>query len=284
VNNLFTIKDLSCQYKANAYPVLEIEELNIEEGSVVFMVGASGVGKSTLLETLGIMNNTINKRPQSKIWFNQNGDVYDLIEIWKKREGHLAKFRRKYLSFIFQNTNLFNNLTAFQNACISQVIQGKKYDASELKAKQILKTMFDDDVVMDIINGKKNTELSGGQQQRLAFVRAIVADYKVLFADEPTGNLDHASADNLMCQLTANVKESGRTGVIVTHDIDLALKYGDVIVIIFKCIESKDDEKRVYGKIDRKSVFRKNGNKWEGDDLNVLNTREMNIYLKSQLS
>lgn len=281
-NHIFQIENLHCQYKTSKQPVLEIKKLNLPKGEVIFFVGSSGVGKSTLLETLGLMNNTIQRNGSTIFTFFDSSGAVDVASLWDKGEKSLASFRRSNLSFIFQSTNLFHNLTAFENVCLSQIVQGKERERAELDAKRMLKKMFEKDVVQEILEGKKVTELSGGQRQRLAFVRAAVTDYSVLLADEPTGNLDWANAKNLIHQLVESVRDSSKTAVIVTHDIALALEYGDRVVLIRKIIDASDQE-RVFGLVDNESVYVRNEEEWIDHLNNRISSEELTDFLKKQL-
>lgn len=258
-NNLFSIKDIACQYKSNIRPVLQLDELNIERGKTYFIVGSSGVGKSTILETLGVMNNTIKVREGGYIKYHDHHDGVDvaLDKLWKQKESVLAKFRKKHLSFIFQSTNLFGNLTAYQNASITPVLKGEKSEDAKLRARQLLAKLYPKEFVIEIIKGKKVAEMSGGQRQRLAFARALGSDYDVLLADEPTGNLDHHNAHKLMKILTNIVHKENRTSVIVSHDIELAATYGDSVVLIAKQEVELEEGKFKYGLVTDESVFEK---------------------------
>jgi len=288
-NILFQIKGLKCKYPKSQWPVLEISELNIPVGEIVFFVGSSGVGKSTILETLGLMNNTISSNGATIFNYTSGNNAKSIGALWQKGENELASFRRKHLSFIFQSTNLFNNLTAFENVCLSQIVQGKSREKAELDAKRMLKRMFkkdnvpDEELILKIIQGKKVTELSGGQRQRLAFVRAVITDYNVLLADEPTGNLDWGNAHNLMKVLVENVREKGKTAIIVTHDINLALEYGDRVVLIQKR-QDPADKKRVFGLIDASSIYTKQNGTWQDVEQEKLESGRLAEYLKSQLA
>lgn len=284
MTDVFNLKNVACQYATNDYPVLRIKELSIHEGEMVFIVGASGVGKSTALETLGLMNNTIKKTEDSCFEYRIDDEKVDLLNIWNQNERVVAGFRRRNLSFIFQSTNLFNNLTAFQNVCIAQIVQGIPQEKAELNAKRLLKEMFDDKTALEIIKGKKVTELSGGQRQRLSFVRAIVTNYKVLFADEPTGNLDWSNAQRLITVLADHVKSHSRTAVIVTHDIELALNFADRVILINKESEKRKDEVHVFGKVDSSSVFLKENGNWQNPTIGKKSSSELTKYLKSQLN
>jgi len=282
-NMIFHIRNLKCKYPTSQWPVLEIDELDIHRGEVVFFVGSSGVGKSTILETLGLMNNTIDYATDCVFQFSTGDEKSNLNQLWEQGENALAVFRRKHLSFIFQSTNLFNNLTAFENICLSQIVRGKGKERAELDGKRMLKTMFDAKAFLEIIQGKKVTKLSGGQRQRLAFVRAIVTDYSVLLADEPTGNLDWWNANNLLKQLIDNVKKTKKTAIVVTHDINLALEYGDRVVLIRKKREDSNEE-RVYGIIDAESVYSNTNEGWHNSIKGKFDKNNLAEFLKTQLS
>lgn len=285
---IFSIKNLQCQYKNSQHPVLEISELILNEGEVVFFVGASGVGKSTLLETLGLMNNTIGHREDGQFHFFEDGDrkkSIDLRALWNESEVSLAKFRRDYMSFIFQSTNLFSNLSAFENVLLNQVIEGESLDDSKSRGEAMIRRLFPilKDVEEIVDQSKAINKLSGGQRQRLAFVRAVLANFSVLFADEPTGNLDWWNAKNLIEILKKIVKERNKLAVIVTHDIDLAVDYGDRIVLIDKEYRDPNDESSSFGVMGKEGVFRRINNGWESVANQNISSVDLAQYLKNQL-
>jgi len=278
----YFIEEAVCQYKNSQYPVLEISSLKIKSGDIVFFVGASGVGKSTLLETLGLMNNTIVNKPQTKFLFD-NGSC-DLMNLWKTSESEISAFRKRHFSFVFQSTNLFNNLSALQNVCLAQIVRGRTESASKINAVRMLKTVFDEDkeqeTLTEIVNGKNASLFSGGQRQRLAFVRAAVADYDVLLADEPTGNLDWKNANKLMRQLAAEVKTMNKTAIVVTHDISLAMEYGDQVVLLSKNLNANS---KIKGRITGKDTFTKSDQKWVNTLGEAIDNEALLNYLKDQL-
>lgn len=259
---LYEVRNIHCQYRSSTRPVLKLDELNIFRGQVYFIVGASGVGKSTILETLGLMNNTIVCSTNSVMTFHGHTGTEDLTSIWSKKEYDQANFRKRHLSFIFQSTNLFLNLTAYENASISQVLHGKRLDEARLKARQLLSKMFSHDFVKEIVTGKKVVEMSGGQRQRLAFCRALGTDYSILFADEPTGNLDYNNAQKLLYTLTEIVKNEDRTAVIVSHDIDLAVRFADTIILIRKELVESSENTYSMGVVDHASFFNRVTETW----------------------
>ena len=253
----YRINNLACKYKTGINPVLFVENLEVKKGEVVFFLGASGVGKSTILETLGLMNNTILANSKTVFDFLDNSSSENMINIWSKRESYLAKFRKKHLSFIFQSTNLFPNLNAEENVLLTPMLQSFSQFKAKNKVRPLFKNIFTKEY-KEILSDKKISEMSGGQRQRLAFVRAIASNYTVLLADEPTGNLDWANANNLMKHLIDDIKSKGATSVIVSHDIALAVEHADKIIYIDKVLnsESKDTKKHYhYGYINNANTY-----------------------------
>jgi len=253
--NCFEIKNLKCSYECKAtHPkvVLQADELCIPKGELVFIVGQSGCGKSTILETLGLMNNTILSAEKFTISPEVDSEI-DVTKVWRQKNSVLSDIRKKYFSFIFQQTNLMQNFSIWENAVIPQLIKGgdKKYSDTLLQVglEQILKE-----------NRQNIGELSGGQQQRLSFVRAFLPDFKILFGDEPTGNLDPENADNLMKIIAGEIhKSAGKTAIIVSHSHELSLKYADRII---KIHEKESQHGDIFGKIDRNSIYEKRNGKW----------------------
>lgn len=230
--NIFEISELICSYYRDLnQPVLHIVNLTIPRGKIVFFVGPSGIGKSTILETLGLMNNTI----ASVEKFEYDG--MDLSVAWKWNDSRLSDFRKSEYSFIFQENNLMPNFSAYENVMITAMFQGmSKYVASQ-SAEIIIDEIMKEDTrwpAKEEIAKRPISSFSGGQRQRLAFARAILPNFSVLFGDEPTGNLDSGSAERLMDILTAKVRDKHSTAIIVSHDLKLACEYADMIVKIRK--------------------------------------------------
>ncbi len=264
--NLFELSNLRCSYDKNyqegiSRVVLEINHLIIPKGKKIFIVGESGIGKSTILETLGMMNNTIVPGdPTTFRFFEDGNDPIDLKSLWTKPDKTLSDFRLKNYSFIFQSTNLMRNFTAFENIAFTRMLQGYSRFSCFQRTKKILS-----DLGLDHIDEKRMAqELSGGQQQRLAFARAIIPDFTVLFGDEPTGNLDAENAVRVMEILTKKLNEhEGASAIIVSHDMHLAVTFADVIIKIRKCIrpkEHEDDEDISYGVCDDTCVYVRSDN------------------------
>lgn len=231
---LFEIKNLFCKYPSSPEPVLHLEDLVISRGSLTVFIGPSGIGKSTLLETLGLMTNTIVKDPMCTFKYYTDNSYVDLIHLWDMGDYVLSKFREFNYSFIFQNTNLFDNLSCIENACLPLLLNG--YSKSEAVQK-IRKIFTELNLPNDISLNHPISKWSGGQRQRLSFARALTSNFKVLFADEPTGNLDVGNSMNVISTIKSRLSNDSTkafTSIIVTHDINLALQFADSIVIIHR--------------------------------------------------
>lgn len=263
MEKLFEIGNLRCSYdkryrEGQSKVVLEIKHLQIPRGKKIFIVGESGIGKSTILETLGMMNNTIVQDAKTVLDFYQTPDKkFSLKDMWKKGDKVLSDFRLKNYNFIFQSTNLMRNFTAFENIAFTRMLQGFSRFSCFQRTKKVLENLG-----LEHVDDKRMAqELSGGQQQRLAFARAILPDFSVLFGDEPTGNLDAENATRVMQILTEKLNEhDGASAIIVSHDMHLAVTFADVIVKIQKHFRPKahqDDEDVSFGLCDDSCVFHK---------------------------
>lgn len=187
--------------------VLKSIDLVIEQGKIVSIVGASGAGKSTLLHILG----TLDKPDEGRVWL---GD----IELSKLKGNDLALYRNQNIGFIFQFHNLMPEFTALENVCIPGYLAGKKSDREIInRGKELLELLG----LKDRLEHKPN-EMSGGEQQRTAVARALMNNPAVVFADEPSGNLDSHTADELHKLFFRLRDEIGQTFVIVTHNEELA--------------------------------------------------------------
>lgn len=262
MSKLFEIENLRCSYDKNyregiSKVVLEIKHLEIPKGKKIFIVGESGIGKSTILETIGLMNKTFVKDSASKFLFYEEDDnSVDLSSLWTKGgDRQLSAFRLKHYSFIFQSTNLMRNFTAFENISFTRMLQGYSKYSCFNRTRKVLA-----DLGLEHVDAQRMAqELSGGQQQRLAFARAILPDFTVLFGDEPTGNLDPENANRVMQILSNKLDELGdASAIVVTHDMHLAVTFADVIIKICKRIRPKqneNDEDVAYGVIDDQCVY-----------------------------
>lgn len=261
MNRLYEIENLRCSYDRNyvegvSKVVLEIKKLSLPKGKKIFIVGESGIGKSTILEVLGLMNNTIVGSDSSRFVFYDDDKEIDLLQLWKKdADKELSAFRLKHFNFIFQSTNLMRNFSAYENVALTRMLQGYSREEAFSKASKVLA-----DLGLEHIDEDRMTqELSGGQQQRLAFARAILPDFTVLFGDEPTGNLDSDNAVRAMELLAAKLGElKDSSAVIVSHDMPLAISFADIIIKIRKeesPVKYAKDDVSYMGIIDEECIF-----------------------------
>ena len=187
--------------------VLKGVDLHIKKSEIVAIVGPSGAGKTTLLQILG----TLDKPTSTDSLIINNTNIIEL------RDRALSKFRNKHIGFIFQFHQLLPEFTALENVCIPAYIANKPKQKVIAEAKEILDFLG----LTDRINHKPN-ELSGGEQQRVAVARALINKPDVIFADEPSGNLDTASAKSLHELFFTLRDQFHQTFVIVTHNQKLA--------------------------------------------------------------
>ena len=191
--------------------VLKNVSLQINKGEIVSIVGASGAGKTTLLQILGTLDLLDKKDNISSSLIINDTSIIDL------KDKELSKFRNLNLGFIFQFHQLLPEFTALENVCIPAFIANKPKNEVEIEAKKLL-----DYLGLSHRMNHKPSELSGGEQQRVAVARALINKPAVIFADEPSGNLDHTTAENLHQLFFKLRDEFGQTFVIVTHNEELA--------------------------------------------------------------
>lgn len=193
----------------NDLHVLKGVNLHITKGEIVSIVGASGAGKTTLLQILGTLD-LPDKRKDSTLEVNGT-DIYSLSS------KELSKFRNENIGFIFQFHQLLPEFTALENVCIPAYIKNTNKEKAEKRGRELLEFLG--------LTGRakhKPSQLSGGEQQRVAVARSLINNPAVIFADEPSGNLDSESAENLHRLFFELRKEFGQTFVIVTHNEELA--------------------------------------------------------------
>lgn len=196
-----------------AVQVLKGVDISIKKGEIVSIVGSSGAGKSTLLHILG----TLDKADQGEV--NMNNVPISILQGKK-----LAAFRNKHIGFVFQFHHLLPEFTAIENVCIPGWLAGRKKKEVEDRAAELLAMLG----LKDRTENKPN-QLSGGEQQRVAVARALINNPDIVFADEPTGNLDSANAKELH-QLFLDLRNKfSQTFLIVTHNEELA-KLGDRVL------------------------------------------------------
>lgn len=186
--------------------VLKGVDIEIKKGEIVSIVGSSGAGKSTLLHILG----TLDKADEGEVIINDT--KMNLL-----RGKKLAAFRNRHIGFVFQFHHLLPEFTAMENICIPGWLAGRKKKEVEVRAKELLEILG----LKDRLDNKPN-ELSGGEQQRVAVARALINNPDIVFADEPTGNLDSANAKELHRLFFDLRKKFDQTFLIVTHNEELA--------------------------------------------------------------
>lgn len=205
-----------CKYYGNGeneVRAVQHANLEIKKGEFVAIVGKSGSGKSTLLHMLGGLDN-----PTSGKVFIRGKDIFSY------KEDALAIFRRRKIGFIFQSFNLVSSINVWENIVLPVGLDGKKTDESFVM--DIVKTLGLEKKLHNLPN-----TLSGGQQQRVAIARALASKPDILFADEPTGNLDSRTSDEVMGLLKMPVEKYGQTLVMITHDDEIA-QIADRILVI----------------------------------------------------
>jgi lipoprotein-releasing system ATP-binding protein len=218
MNIILSSENISKSYQSTKKVKLEVLKsisFEIEANKISVIVGASGAGKSTLLHLLGGLD-----RPDSGSVFYEQKNIFDY------NNDKLAKFRNENMGFVFQFHHLLPEFTALENVSIPQMIKGRSLKSASENSLRLLEIVGLKDRAEH-----KPAELSGGEQQRVAVARALANDPKIIFADEPTGNLDSANSDSihkLLFDLRDNFK---KTFVIVTHNPEL-MKLADIILEI----------------------------------------------------
>nr|WP_317362339.1 ABC transporter ATP-binding protein [uncultured Blautia sp.] len=217
MNTVLEVANVEKYYgnKGNLTKALDKISFRVEEGEFVGIMGASGSGKTTLLNCLS----TIDRITSGKI-------VVDDIDITRLKGNHLNRFRREELGFIFQDFNLLDTLTAYENIALALTIQRVKPE----KIQKDVEKMAEQLGITQVLH-KYPYEMSGGQKQRVACARAMVANPKLVLADEPTGALDSKSARMLLESFQYMNQKLGATILMVTHDAFTA-SYADRILFI----------------------------------------------------
>ncbi len=206
-SEMITAKNIFKHY--DQLQVLKGVDLHIKKGEIVSIVGASGAGKTTLLQILGTLDRPDSNQETALIIHGEN--------VLNMNDKSLSQFRNLHLGFVFQFHQLLPEFTALENVCIPAFIAKKNKAETEVEAKKLLEYLG----LVDRMHHKPNA-LSGGEQQRVAVARALINKPAVIFADEPSGNLDTTSAENLH-QLFFDLRDAfGQTFVIVTHNEALA--------------------------------------------------------------
>ncbi len=204
---MIEIKDLHKSYQmgSNSLHVLKGINFSVKEGELVAIMGSSGSGKSTLLNILGMLD-----------VLDEGSYTLDGVPIVNLNETKAAKYRNKFLGFVFQSFNLINYKSALENVALPLY-----YQKIPRKEREIIAMKYLDKVGLTQWSTHLPSELSGGQKQRVAIARALAAQPKVLLADEPTGALDSKTSYEIM-QLIQEINDEGKTILIVTHEADIA--------------------------------------------------------------
>ncbi len=201
---MISVKNIKKSY--GDLQVLKGVDVQVKRGEVVSIVGASGAGKTTLLQIMG----TLDSPDHGELWFEDQN-------ISNFSSKALAKFRNEHIGFIFQFHQLLPEFTALENVCMPALIGGGTQSQFEAKALELLDTLG----VKERAHHKPS-EMSGGEQQRVAVARSLINSPDVIFADEPSGNLDSKNATELHDLFFRLRDELGQTFVIVTHNLELA--------------------------------------------------------------
>ncbi len=222
-----SIKDLTKTFVIGKEKVRALAGVSLEiyPNEIVCLLGTSGSGKSTLLNMMAGL-----EKP-TKGTITIFGERID-----KMSERKLAIFRQKNMGFVFQSYNLLPNLTAIDNVAMPMMFSGMKRRVRDKQAKQMLKMCG-----LGKRMRHKPTQMSGGQQQRVGIARAFVAKPKIVFADEPTGNLDTRTTIEIMEMMVSMARENHQTLVIVTHDVEIAAYADKIYHIIDGVISSVED-------------------------------------------
>ncbi len=206
--SVISVKNLYKIYRVGDSKVRALDgvSFSIEKGEFCAIVGTSGSGKSTLLNMLAGL-----EKPTK-------GEIVIAGEhMEKKNENQLVKFRREHIGFIFQSFNLLPSMNALENVALPLTFQGMEKEKRLQRAEEVLKL-----VGLSKHKKHKPTQMSGGQQQRVGIARALVVQPEIIFADEPTGNLDSKTSAEVMELIKKIIREKNQTLVMVTHDDHLA--------------------------------------------------------------
>lgn len=204
-------------YRMGDEKVVALDNINfeIEKREVCCLLGTSGSGKSTLLNLMA----GLEKPTKGEVKIKN-------CSLERLNERQLAKLRQKYIGFVFQSYNLLEYFTALENVTLPMIFKGIPKGIREKKARDMLKAVG----LKDRMNHRPS-QMSGGQQQRVSIARAFISNPEIVYADEPTGNLDTKTTNEIMCLIKGMAEEFKQTLVIVTHDLEIA-KYANRIIHI----------------------------------------------------
>ena len=217
MEDLIILKNLKKIYRMGDEKIIALNNINlsIKKSEVICLLGTSGSGKSTLLNMMA----GLEKPTKGEIIING-------IHLEKMNENRVTKFRQLNVGFVFQSYNLISTLSALENVSLGLTFKG----ISKSKRDKMAKEMLENVGLGDRLHHKPS-QMSGGQQQRVSIARAFVDNPKIIFADEPTGNLDTKTTFEIMDLITGMAKENNQTLIIVTHDVEIS-SYANRIVYI----------------------------------------------------
>ena len=223
------LKKVSKNYEMGESVVKAVQDANLEikQGEFVAIVGPSGSGKSTMMNLVGALD------------LASFGDIYlDSLDIEHLEESELAQIRGKKIGFIFQTFNLMPTLNALDNVALPMMFQGIEKEEREERAEKLLR-----DVGLGHRLNHLPNELSGGERQRVAIARALANDPDIILADEPTGNLDSKTGEDIL-KMFIELNKKGKTIIVVTHDNELAKNAKRIVRIKDGKIEGNSDLSR----------------------------------------
>jgi len=217
MDNVIDIRNLRKVYRMGEEKVVALDNINlqIKKGEICCLLGTSGSGKSTLLNMMA----GLEKPTKGEIIING-------YHIERMNEEQITKFRQKHVGFVFQSYNLMNALTALENVALPLEFGGVKKEIRNKRAFEMLKAVGLGDRIKH-----KPTEMSGGQQQRVSIARAFIGNPEIVFADEPTGNLDTKTTFEVMNLMVNMARGNNQTLIIVTHNVEIS-SYADKIIYI----------------------------------------------------
>jgi len=217
MDKIIELKDVRKVYRMGNEKVIALDSISfeIEKKEICCLLGTSGSGKSTLLNLMA----GLEKPTKGEVKIKD----YNLESL---NEKQLAKLRQKYIGFVFQSYNLLEHFTALENVTLPLIFKGVPKAAREKKAKSLLKAVG----LGDRMNHKPS-QMSGGQQQRVSIARAFISNPEIVYADEPTGNLDTRTSIEIMNLITGMAEEFKQTLIIVTHDLEIA-RYANRVIYI----------------------------------------------------
>jgi putative ABC transport system ATP-binding protein len=217
MEKIIKVSNVRKVYRMGEDKVVALDNISfeLEAEEICCLLGTSGSGKSTLLNLMA----GLEKPTRGEVIIKKH-------HLEKLSEDQLAKLRQKYIGFVFQSYNLLENFTALENVTLPLIFKGMAKSARDKKARDMLKA-----VGLEKRMNHRPSQMSGGQQQRVSIARAFISNPEIIFADEPTGNLDTKTTNEIMGLITGMAKEYKQTLVIVTHDLEIA-KYANRIIHI----------------------------------------------------